>query len=282
MLAKSIRILRLSCPRETFETLHRRHMRRRSLRQLPLDKSRYNPDAETEQVIPLITPAQMRAMEQRYFDETGTASIDLMETAAEALLSEIRMCWLGKRRASIACGPGGNGGDGYALARLLVQRLGWDCALYPSEPPKTPDAIENRRRALEMGIPERSPGEGEAPDLWVDALYGTGLSRAPEGAAAAPTSFVGRRARRNAEVAALAAEMAARDAEQKAREEEAKARAEEERAAREAERAEQRQQLMDIREELRKAREEKEKQHAAAEADAAAATEAATDENDES
>lgn len=103
-----------------------------------------------------------------------------------------------------------------------------------------------------------------------------------DGAAAAPTSFVGRRARRNAEVAALAAEMAARDAEQKAREEEAKARAEEERAAREAERAEQRQQLMDIREELRKSREEKEKQRAAAEADAAAATEAATDENDES
>lgn len=107
-------------------------------------------------------------------------------------------------------------------------------------------------------------------------------------AAAAPTSFVGRRARREAEEAALAAEVAAREAERAAREEEAKARAEEERAAREAERAELRQQLMDIREEQRKAREEnkareeKEKQRAAAEADAAAATEAATDENDES
>jgi len=99
------------------------------------------------------------------------------------------------------------------------------------------------------------------------------------GAAAVPTSFAGRRARREAEEAARAAEVAAREAERAAREEEAKAREEEERAAREAERAEQRQQLMDIREELRKAREEKEKQRAA---EAADETEAATDENDES
>ncbi|MDO4865977.1 MAG: NAD(P)H-hydrate dehydratase [Clostridia bacterium] len=185
MLTKSFRILRLTYPRETFETLRRLPMRRGCLRQLPRDRGRYNPNAEAEQAIPLITPAQMRAMEQRYFDETGTPSIDLMERAAEALLRCIQLSLRGKWRVSIACGPGGNGGDGYALARLLAQRLGWDCALYPSEPPKTPDAIENRRRALEMGIPERSPREGEAPDLWVDALYGTGLSRAPEGAAAA-------------------------------------------------------------------------------------------------
>ena len=185
MLTKTVRILQLAYPRETFATLRRLRLKRSSLWQLPRDKSRYNPNAEAEQSIPLITPAQMRAMEQRYFDETGTPSIDLMEKAAEALLSDIHMCWLGKRRVNIACGPGGNGGDGYALARLLAQRLGWDCALYPSEPPKTPDAVENRRRALEMGISERFIGEGEVPDLWVDALYGTGLSRAPEGAAAA-------------------------------------------------------------------------------------------------
>ena len=34
---------------------------------------------------PLITPNDMRAMEQRYFKETGTASIDLMERAAREL-----------------------------------------------------------------------------------------------------------------------------------------------------------------------------------------------------
>ena len=33
----------------------------------------------------LILPHQMRDMEQRYFAETGTPSIDLMERAARAL-----------------------------------------------------------------------------------------------------------------------------------------------------------------------------------------------------
>ena len=102
------------------------------------------------------------------------------------------------------------------------------------------------------------------------------------GPAAAPTSFAGRRARREAEAAALAAEAAAREEERRAREEEAKARAEEERAAREAERAEQRQQLMDIREELRKAREEKERQRQEAADNAASETETAPNDNDES
>ena len=132
----------------------------------------------------LITPSQMRAMEQRYFAETGTASIDLMEVAASALCAAItRRCGAG-RTVYFACGPGGNGGDGYACARLYA-RGGGRCAVLPGAPAKTPDAIENRRRALEMGIPELEMSAGERPDLWVDALYGTGLSRAPEGVAAA-------------------------------------------------------------------------------------------------
>ena len=132
----------------------------------------------------LITPEQMRAMEQRYFAETGTASIDLMEVAAAALCAAITRRYGVNRTVYFACGPGGNGGDGYACARLYA-RGGGRCAVFPGAPAKTPDAVENRRLALEMGIPELEANAGERPDLWVDALYGTGLSRAPEGAAAA-------------------------------------------------------------------------------------------------
>ncbi|MBR1820536.1 MAG: NAD(P)H-hydrate dehydratase, partial [Clostridia bacterium] len=133
----------------------------------------------------LISPAQMRDMERRYFAETGTPSIDLMETAARALTDAILKRWGAGVRVYIACGPGGNGGDGYACARMLTE-AGCACAVFPAEPPRTPDAIENRRRALEMDIDELAPdGAPGIPDLWVDALYGTGLSRAPRGAAAA-------------------------------------------------------------------------------------------------
>ena len=75
----------------------------------------------------LITPSQMRAMEQRYFAETGTASIDLMEVAASALCAAITRRYGTGRTVYFACGPGGNGGDGYACARLYA-RGGGRCA----------------------------------------------------------------------------------------------------------------------------------------------------------
>ena len=133
---------------------------------------------------PLITPQQMRAMEQRYFTETGTPSIDLMEVAARSLNAAIARQYGPGKTVYFACGPGGNGGDGYACARLYA-KAGGKCALFPAAPAKTPDAIANRDRALAMGIPELScDADVPAPDIWVDALYGTGLSRGPQGPAA--------------------------------------------------------------------------------------------------
>ena len=123
-------------------------------------------------------------MEKRYFVETGTPSIDLMEQAARALCDALLRRYGAERRVYFACGPGGNGGDGYACARLF-RAAGGECALFISEEPATPDAIENHRRALEAGIPVLTPDDApDAPELWVDALFGTGLSRAPQGVAA--------------------------------------------------------------------------------------------------
>ena len=134
---------------------------------------------------PLITPAAMQDMEQRYFSETGTPSIELMERAAAALCEGILRRFGPNLRVFFACGPGGNGGDGYACARMYAAK-GGHCAVIPSAPPRTPDAIEEARRAREAGIGTLAlDAIPDVPDLWVDALYGTGLSRAPEGDAAA-------------------------------------------------------------------------------------------------
>ena len=61
----------------------------------------------------LITPAQMRDMEGRYFAGTGTPSIELMERAARALNVAIARHYKLERAVYFACGPGGNGGDGW-------------------------------------------------------------------------------------------------------------------------------------------------------------------------
>ena len=71
---------------------------------------------------PLITPAAMGDMERRYFAGTGTPSIDLMERAARAMCDALLRRFGRGRRVIFACGPGGNGGDGYACARLYAER----------------------------------------------------------------------------------------------------------------------------------------------------------------
>ena len=135
-------------------------------------------------MISLITPSDMRDMERRYFRDTGMPSIDLMERAARALCEGILRRWGPAAKVYFACGPGGNGGDGYACARMIREQ-GGTAVVFPSSAPTSPDCAENARRAQLTGVREGSLDTcPDAPDVWVDALYGTGLSRAPEGEAA--------------------------------------------------------------------------------------------------
>ena len=134
---------------------------------------------------PVLTPDQMRALEQRYFAESGAASIDLMETAA-ARLADALAAWRPEGPVYFACGTGGNGGDGLAAARLLKQR-GFAAEVLLPESPHNADACQNLERALAADVPVHGTEAFDAlpePALWCDALFGIGLTRAPVGEAA--------------------------------------------------------------------------------------------------
>lgn len=116
-----------------------------------------------------------------------------MERAASACLKAVHAHCPDSRSVAILCGKGGNGGDGYALARLLCQE-GRSVTVFSAflEAEHSPDAHAMRQRAIESGVriidsdtPDWRAGLKalEEHDLLVDALFGTG-SRAPEGAAA--------------------------------------------------------------------------------------------------
>lgn len=131
----------------------------------------------------LISPASMRACEAKYFAESGVKSIDVMERAAQALADAIAAELPTGAVIHFACGTGGNGGDGTACARLLAGR--YRCTIVQPSEPKSGDAIENLRRAKDMGIMIAHTCVGlPCPDAWVDALFGTGLSRPVDGEAA--------------------------------------------------------------------------------------------------
>ena len=135
---------------------------------------------------PILTAQQMRDMERAYFD-AGAASIDLMERAAAALCDELLHALAGRGKTCVfACGTGGNGGDGYAAARLFAEK-GGRAIILPVGQPRTADAIRNCERARGAVFAFADVAGLYAiprPDAWADCLFGIGLSRAPEGDAA--------------------------------------------------------------------------------------------------
>ncbi len=87
-----------------------------------------------------ITASAMQNMEKEFMKATGYPSILLMEHAAQACVAEIKAFLQKDKVCLVLCGAGNNGGDGYAIARLLLQE-GYACCIYQTAPPKTEDAI---------------------------------------------------------------------------------------------------------------------------------------------
>ena len=128
----------------------------------------------------ILTADQMRAAEQAMFD-AGTTVSELMEIAAGGAAEWVRRLAAG-RSVTVLCGPGNNGGDGYVIARRLRDR-GWEVDLFffGDAAKLPPDAKANHDLWVEMGtVNALDPAEMarcERPDLFVDAVFGTGLTR---------------------------------------------------------------------------------------------------------
>lgn len=136
----------------------------------------------------------------------GIPSSVLMENAAAAIVDEIRKRFPDWSRIVVACGPGNNGGDGLAAARLLSAE-GASVSLFSLNPPSgyRGDAAANAGHAEDAGLEivslasrggwTRFRDSLAASDGVVDALFGTGLSRALRGRAARAVAAIAGSAR---------------------------------------------------------------------------------------
>jgi len=130
----------------------------------------------------ILSVAQMYAADRAAI-ESGVSGLELMEAAGAGVAHEIALRWpVGT--IAILCGPGNNGGDGFVAARYL-QEVGWTVklALLGARNELAGDA--SHMAALWLGdIAPLSPEILAHADLVIDALFGAGLARPVEGAAA--------------------------------------------------------------------------------------------------
>src|SRR5882672_9279903 len=142
---------------------------------------------------PVLTAAQMRDADRRTIEEIGLPGAVLMENAGAAVARVLRDRYPHARRPLILCGRGNNGGDGFVIARHLLD-LEPAVFLFGTRQEVRGDA------RLHMGVFERSGGAlvevtdeqgwthvraaASRADVAVDALLGTGLHQAPTGAMA--------------------------------------------------------------------------------------------------
>jgi ADP-dependent NAD(P)H-hydrate dehydratase / NAD(P)H-hydrate epimerase len=130
----------------------------------------------------VLTAAQMRAIEAAAIASGAVTGLELMERAGRGVVAAVLEEWpemaLTSHRAVILCGPGGNGGDGFVVARVLAER-GWEVICAQTAPPAAPDAQEMARlwQGETRAIEKLEWRDFEVVELCVDAMFGTGLQR---------------------------------------------------------------------------------------------------------
>ncbi|HXH91798.1 MAG TPA: NAD(P)H-hydrate epimerase, partial [Thermoanaerobaculia bacterium] len=140
----------------------------------------------------ILTSDQMKSIDRRATERFAVPSIVLMENAALAVVDAIGDHYPDCDRAAIFCGLGANGGDGFAVGRHLEQRSVVPMVFIVGDREKIGgDAAANLAICERLGLQIHEITDDDSlnealvhasdADLVVDAIFGTGLNRAPEG-----------------------------------------------------------------------------------------------------
>ncbi|WP_182067556.1 NAD(P)H-hydrate dehydratase [Stenotrophomonas pavanii] len=135
----------------------------------------------------LFDSAAARALDAQASALAAEGGWDLMSQAGQAAWQCLLQYWPQAQRIGVVVGAGNNGGDGLVLARHALQ-AGREVRVValPGRPPSTALA---QRAASDFSAAGGSviDFDGALPqaDIWVDALFGLGFDRAPEGSAQA-------------------------------------------------------------------------------------------------
>jgi NAD(P)H-hydrate epimerase len=142
----------------------------------------------------ILTPEQLREVDRLTTEKYGIPSLILMENAGTRVAEVLddRFEDLPELTIAVLCGKGNNGGDGFVVARQLIQRGCFPFVfLFAAEEEFKDDAKTNLNHLKALGYPptivtsEHDWNEEKLElldaDIVVDALLGTGARRPVEG-----------------------------------------------------------------------------------------------------
>jgi len=137
-----------------------------------------------ENAIKLYTSEQAKTLDRLALQIDQLKEGELMERAGQAAFVHVRFLWPRARNILIVCGPGNNGGDGYVVARKLLDSglRATVCSVGNLE--RQPGDAQAAREAYQNAggkVQEYQGGELDAGDLIVDALLGIGSERVLQG-----------------------------------------------------------------------------------------------------
>jgi len=146
----------------------------------------------------IFTGAQIHELDKYTIENEPIRSIDLMERAAKALTRAITSEWSSTTPVIVFAGPGNNGGDALAVARMLLEKdyrvttylfnitghLSEDCSVNKSR------LADKRAKSLIEVKDEFEPPRLEEGMLIIDGLFGSGLNKPLAGGFASLVKYI--------------------------------------------------------------------------------------------
>ena len=130
-----------------------------------------------------VNAAQMKAADQYTIQKLGVPSLELMEHAAQACVQVLEDEKVDLSHVCVVCGSGNNGGDGFAIARILQNNrysLETFCVGNPEHYTEETQEQMHRLQECDGKITYGMPQE-DSYSVIIDAVFGVGLSRKVEG-----------------------------------------------------------------------------------------------------
>lgn len=138
----------------------------------------------------LYSADQVRELDLRAIQELQLSAYELMQRAAASCFEVIVRRWPEAQVIAVVCGPGNNGGDGYALARI-AREAGMQVYVARTAPEPNGGAARSAFEAWQRSGGQTvefdrafAAGPMQQAQVICDAIFGIGLSRPVDGLAA--------------------------------------------------------------------------------------------------